>query len=257
MIPSLPWDVYIKEPVAVYQAPQRNKSTIAAILDYDCIIEIGAVIRGEYIKESDSAAWLWLSSGIGFIPSGQTYSTYNWSNKHWSMYLRYAYRTLPETLDLMDTRKFVPPECVVQAAGGSVRTRYYVWLYWHHSYFVGIQPILPISQALLETAYFTSTWFSRHNNPAGLGVVGDGRGLHFDTVEQGIISHIGRLLAYYYTPDDNVTPEQQSYISQALSDRPLPTHLRGILKGGIDNLSGVWASDNEYGRKIHRILTQL
>ena len=95
--------------------------------------------------------------------------------------------------------------------------------------------------ALIETSYLTSVW-ARSFNFAHIGLTVSSneqhdyiynsqtqrweRALTFRSMREGVIAHIGRLVAYART-DAACTPVQLTYVDQALSHRPLPTSMRG------------------------------
>ncbi len=120
---------------------------------------------------------------------------------------------------------------------------------------------------LNPTGPLTSAWSQPpHHNPAGLGVTGQpGVGLSFENWELAIVAHCGRLLAYART-DAELNQVQRMLVREALSLRPLPPQLRGLVQnwedfGGPVTINGQtfykWATDPDYVPKIMRHLTAL
>ena len=131
-----------------------------------------------------------------------------------------------------------------------------------HAYFTvagpaGLDPLVAVSQMVLETANLSSFWSQppRHNM-AGIGVTGaPGVGKSFASPEAGIRAQLGRLLAYALTQGQG-TAAQLKLVNEALKVRPLPATLRGsapILSG----LAGRWAKDPHYAEKIARIANEI
>jgi hypothetical protein len=268
----------LPEPTRVFQSPNIDNARISKIIEQDSIVKIGSVLQGEMVGHTD--AWVWCEDGIGFIPGTWCNSTYYWNNSQWTYYLQQSYRPMEidGNLLLVDNTQYIDPEQVVRRIGGDeLHTRYLVWLYWHYSRITQVNPLLPIAQSLLETGNFTSYFFTKFNNPAGIGFTGDVRiekprygtwvwdsrvrryreGIAFDTIESGIKAHIGRLLAYWFKTDEKVTPTQQSLIQYALLYRTVPIGIRGSLKHGIQALEGTWALDSMYTNKLLRKLRWL
>ncbi|HUP32766.1 MAG TPA: glucosaminidase domain-containing protein, partial [Gaiellaceae bacterium] len=117
---------------------------------------------------------------------------------------------------------------------------------------VGLDPLLVVTQMVLETGNLTSFWSQPpRRNPAGIGVTGEpGKGLSFSSWDKAVRAHVGRLLAYAI-PEGEETPAQRKLIKEALAVRPLPSNRRGCaptLKG----LAGTWATDKQYAKKLVR-----
>jgi N-acetylmuramoyl-L-alanine amidase len=130
-------------------------------------------------------------------------------------------------------------------------------LYFDTTGTVALDPLLAISQMVLETANLSSHWSQRpRRNPAGIGVTGEpGVGISFPSWSKAVRAHVGRLLAYAL-PRDEGESHQRALIQEALTWRPLPDDRRGVaptLKG----LAGTWALDPQYADKISRIANQI
>ena len=121
----------------------------------------------------------------------------------------------------------------------------------------GLDPLLVVSQMVLETGNLMSFWSQPpRRNPAGIGVTGaPGAGVSFSNWEKAARAHVGRLLAYAL-PKDEGTEAQQRLIAEALKARSLPDDRRGRapkLKG----LAGSWATDPKYAQKIARVASEI
>lgn len=122
---------------------------------------------------------------------------------------------------------------------------------------VGLDPLLVVSQMVLETGNLTSFWSQPpRRNPAGIGVTGEpGKGVSFSSWDKAVRAHIGRLLAYAI-PEGQETPAQRKLIKEALAVRPLPSNLRGAAPK-LSGLAGTWAADKKYAQKIARVANEL
>jgi hypothetical protein len=122
---------------------------------------------------------------------------------------------------------------------------------------VGLDPLLVVSQMVLETGNLTSHWSQvPRRNPAGIGVTGEpGAGISFPSWDKAVRAHVGRLLAYVI-PKGKGNAAQRELIDEALDVRPLPDDRRGVaptLKG----LAGTWAMDPQYAQKIRRVANEI
>ena len=122
---------------------------------------------------------------------------------------------------------------------------------------VGLDPLLVVSQMVLETGNLMSHWSQPpRRNPAGIGVTGKpGAGVSFSSWDKAVRAHVGRLLAYAL-PAGAGTDAQRALIDEALKVRPLPDDRRGrapTLKG----LAGSWAMDRKYADKITGIANEI
>lgn len=122
---------------------------------------------------------------------------------------------------------------------------------------VGLDPLLVVSQMLEETGHLTSAKSQPpQRNPAGIGAEGGSvKGASFATWDNAIRAHVGRLLAYAL-PDGEGTAAQKALIKEALKVRSLPADRRGCAPV-LGGLTGKWAMDPEYDRKIARIANQI
>ena len=121
----------------------------------------------------------------------------------------------------------------------------------------GLDPLLVVSQMVLETGNLMSFWSQPpRRNPAGIGVTGAaGAGLSFSNWDKAARAHVGRLLAYAL-PKDEGTEAQQKLIAEALKARPLPDDRRGKASK-LKGLAGSWAMDPKYAQKVARIASEI
>jgi hypothetical protein len=237
-------------PYCVYQSPSEN-SKIAYICDKNELSKAGAVVQGTE-REGNHKSWIWLESGLGFVNPAETVQI-DTNRTHISPI--YVIKQLTPTDDIITSVQWCHPEAVVGFLG-AFEFREIVYYYWYHCQKVNLNPVITISQAILETNYFTSDWFQKHNNPAGIGVTGEqGKGCSFDTLEYGIKSHIGRLLAYRIPPG-NERAVQKLYIQKALFDRALPATYRGMINS-VSGLNMTWAMVDYYADSICKIANRI
>lgn len=131
-----------------------------------------------------------------------------------------------------------------------------------------LDPAIAIAQMLHETGNLTSFWSQppRHNL-AGIGVTGQTAtapmpgyvfdpqrnlyacGVVFPSLNDAVIAHCGRLLAYALS--HAVTDEQDQMIHDALVWRTLPERYRGCAPT-LAGLAGTWATDQAYAEKVAR-----
>jgi hypothetical protein len=121
----------------------------------------------------------------------------------------------------------------------------------------GVDPLLVVSQLVLETSNLDSFWSQRpRRNPAGIGVTGEpGVGLSFSSWDQSVHAHVGRLLAYTI-PKGGGNEVQRELIDEALGFRALPDSRRGSAPT-IRGLAGTWAADLDYADKIMRLANEI
>jgi N-acetylmuramoyl-L-alanine amidase len=166
------------------------------------------------------------------------------------------------------TRMLAGPRVAVSGARSYVVSRQHgdytdgdvsgiVGLYFDTARAVGLDPLLAISQMVLETANLSSFWSQRpRRNPAGIGVTGAaGVGLSFPSWSVAVRAHVGRLLAYALGRGME-NDRQRELIAEALSWRALPDRLRGVAPT-LAGLAGTWAADREYAVKISRIANDI
>jgi Mannosyl-glycoprotein endo-beta-N-acetylglucosaminidase len=122
---------------------------------------------------------------------------------------------------------------------------------------VGLDPLLVVSQMVLETGNLTSFWSQvPRRNPAGIGVTGEeGKGNTFGSWDKACRAHVGRLLAYAL-PEGAETPAQKALIKEALKVRDLPADRRGRAPT-LAGLAGSWAMDPKYAGKLVRIANEI
>ena len=122
---------------------------------------------------------------------------------------------------------------------------------------VGLDPLLVVSQMVLETGNLMSFWSQPpRRNPAGIGVTGKpGAGISFSNWNKAVNAHVGRLLAYALPKDDG-TDEQRRLIDEALKVRPLADARRGGAPN-LKALAGSWAADPKYAEKIRGIANEI
>lgn len=129
--------------------------------------------------------------------------------------------------------------------------------YMREAQAVGLDPLLVVSQMVLETGNLTSHWSQvPRRNPAGIGVTGEpGAGISFPSWKKAVRAHVGRLLAYAIPLGDE-DAGQKKLIEEALEWRPLPNTHRGVAPT-IKGLAGTWAADPKYAGKIVRIANEI
>ena len=147
-------------------------------------------------------------------------------------------------------------------------------LYWQYAPHVGIDPAVAWAQLMLETGRIAphaaglASWWCLPGrwNFAGIGVTGatalarpnrgvwqqDGaiwrEGIAFNSVTQGVLAHLGRLVAYAVLPA-HYTPAHMWAVGLALDWRPLPARYYGIAATIEQFGNGVWATDPHYAAK--------
>jgi hypothetical protein len=121
----------------------------------------------------------------------------------------------------------------------------------------GLDPLLVVSQLVLETHNLDSFWSQRpRRNPAGIGVTGaPGVGISFPSWDKAVRAHVGRLLAYAI-PKGSGTDAQCALVSEALAVRGLPATRLGCAPT-IRGLAGTWAADMSYADKLVRIANEI
>lgn len=121
----------------------------------------------------------------------------------------------------------------------------------------GLDPLIVVSQMILETGNLTSFWSQvPRRNPAGIGVTGEPDvGISFPSWKAAVRAHVGRLLAYAIAKGGE-SPAQRELIDEALAVRPLSETLRGVAPT-LAGLTGTWAADPKYDGKIARIANEI
>lgn len=113
----------------------------------------------------------------------------------------------------------------------------------------GVNYDVAFSQMCLETGFlkYGGEVEPQQNNFCGLGVVAKGvHGLSFPSIRIGIRAHIQHLKAY----------ATKAHMKNPIVDKRLKFVKRGSIKT-ISQLSGRWASDKNYSRKIYSLLRRL
>lgn len=113
----------------------------------------------------------------------------------------------------------------------------------------GVNPDLAFTQMCLETGFlrFDGTVDRKQNNFCGLGVTGGGvKGHSFPTAEEGVRAHIQHLKAYGSTQN----------LNKELVDQRFKFVRRGS-GVNLSDLTGKWATDRKYDKKIRSLLNRL
>lgn len=122
-------------------------------------------------------------------------------------------------------------------------------LYWEESRFEGVNPDVAFAQMCLETGFlrFDGTVDPEQHNYCGLGVTGNGvKGLFFSSQREGVRAHIQHLKAYASTDDLNsdIVDSRFRYVKRGSAEE-------------ITDLTGKWATDTHYDKKIRSLLHRL
>lgn len=125
----------------------------------------------------------------------------------------------------------------------------YSLLYEEEGSMEGVNPDLAFAQMLLETSFlrFSGQVRLEQNNFAGLGAVdGGNQGLAFVSPRQGVRAQIQHLKYYATTLPLNGNPinPRLGWVKRATA----PTVLQ---------LSGAWASDPDYGKKLMALVARM
>ncbi len=113
----------------------------------------------------------------------------------------------------------------------------------------GVNPDIAFTQMCLETGFlrFDGTVAPEQHNYCGLGVTGNGeKGQYFTNPEEGIRAHIQHLKAYAST--------------DKLNTKLVDNRFRFVKRGSateISELTGKWATDVHYDKKIRGLLYRL
>jgi hypothetical protein len=122
-------------------------------------------------------------------------------------------------------------------------------LYVEESAQEGVNPDVAFTQMCLETGFlrFDGDVDKGQYNYCGLGVIGKGeKGLSFRNSREGVRAHIQHLKAYASTQE----------LKNELVDKRFYFVKRGSAQG-ICDLTGKWASDKHYDKKIRSLLNRL
>jgi len=113
----------------------------------------------------------------------------------------------------------------------------------------GINADVAFSQMCLETAFlkFGGDVLPVQNNFCGLGTTGNGiKGFYFSDIRAGIRAHIQHLKAY---------ASNNSLVNPVVDNR-----FKYVRRGSAPNvhkLTGKWASDKNYGKKINSLMSKM
>lgn len=113
----------------------------------------------------------------------------------------------------------------------------------------GVNPDLAFTQMCLETGFlrFDGTVDKGQNNFCGLGVTGNGvKGLSFSSTKEGVRAHIQHLKAYGSTHE--------------LNNDLVDSRFKLVKRGSgtkLSDLTGKWATDKKYDKKIRYLLNRL
>jgi len=122
-------------------------------------------------------------------------------------------------------------------------------IYMEEANVEGVNYDIAFSQMCLETGFlhFGGAVLPRQNNFAGLGVLDNKtRGFSFRDIRLGIRAHIQHLKAY----------ASRKKLYYKLVDPRFRFVKRGSIKK-VDDLSGKWAADKRYGKKIRYLLGRM
>jgi hypothetical protein len=113
----------------------------------------------------------------------------------------------------------------------------------------GVRPTVAFAQMCLETGFlkFGNDVRPEQNNFCGFGAVGgNARGNYFPTMDVGVRVHVQHLKAY---------------ASKRKTNRPCIDSRRKLVQLGsarkVNKLSGRWAADRDYGKKILEIMRRM
>jgi len=256
-------DYQVVQRIPIREAPDGD-SPVA--LKGKASLKAGEVFIGRPVNDGD---WIWVTNGIGFVPL--------------SSVVRRDY-ALPLDSPILAER-VVPfiEHYVAFVMNRGVReysladVRFILGTYLDTAQAVGVDPLIAISQMILETDNLKSWWSQRpRRNPAGIGVTGEKRhtvppederdqwaqtergwerGLSFPTWEHAVRTNVGRLLAYALR-DEETNESQQALIEEALSRRSLAENYRGQAKT-LKGLNGTWAPVPDYADRIVRVANAL
>ena len=121
----------------------------------------------------------------------------------------------------------------------------------------GVDPLLVVSQLVLETSNLDSFWSQRpRRNPAGIGVTGEpGVGLSFPSWDDSG-PRARRPAARVHDPEGKWDLAQRELIDEALRWRALPDSRRGSAPT-IRGLAGTWAADPNYAVKLVSLANEI
>jgi len=135
--------------------------------------------------------------------------------------------------------------------------RFIARVYFESAVPAGLDPVIAIAQARLETGNFSSVLSQAPiHNFAGIGADDSApqNARKFPTVIAGVRAHVGRLLAYAVAAGAEKSA-QKTLVQDALAAKALPSHLRGSA-AQVSGLSA-WASAPTYVDDLCRVASQL
>lgn len=121
--------------------------------------------------------------------------------------------------------------------------------YYQEAAFEGVNQDIAFCQMCLETGFlsFSGTVKPVQNNFCGLGTISNNHpGEYFSSKQLGIRAHIQHLKAYAST--------------EAMNNKLIDTRYHFVKRGSagtVDGLTGKWASDPEYAKKIKGLIKRL
>jgi hypothetical protein len=122
-------------------------------------------------------------------------------------------------------------------------------IYFEEAKTEGVNPDVAFTQMCLETGFlrFDGTVTREQHNYCGLGVTGNGeKGHYFNSPREGVRAHIQHLKAYAST--------------EKLNTELVDERFRFVKRGcatEISELTGKWATDKQYDKKIRNLLHRL
>lgn len=155
---------------------------------------------------------------------------------------------------IMDKGKIVPSVLANFLRGSNKNIDYkyahtLAILYFEEANHEGVNPDIAFTQMCLETGFlrFDGTVDKHQNNFCGLGVTGNGvKGLSFTDPREGVRAHIQHLKAYAST--------------QKLNNTLVDSRFKFVKRGSVTHISGLtgkWATDSNYDKKIRNLLNRL
>jgi len=129
-------------------------------------------------------------------------------------------------------------------------TRAYIYEVYRLAPLVGLDPALVIAQSALETANWTSSYWTNYLNPAGIGIGYDGAPSYtWATGEDAARSHVSRLYIYSAGAIDPGNPLYQFRDVGPTYQRVIDLGYNGQAQT-LYGLTGKWATDPLYGQKV-------
>lgn len=139
-----------------------------------------------------------------------------------------------------------------QAKGSNpiTATRDYIYEIYRLAPLVGIDPAIVIAQSALETADWTSFYWKKHLNPAGIGIGFSGAPSYTWTSGTAAARfHLVRLYIYVAGPIDSGNPLYPYRADGPGYERVFQLGYDGQVHI-LDDFTGRWATDPVYGQKV-------